>query len=149
MLTPDGIRAVIKAFKEETGRTMFGDFTVYPEYVSAELMVNGSNTKYDSYTYRAGQGVEKGIIKGALSGGERPVSLDDFNWDKVPALFEEAEKKLNVDDPKTRYLTVRQPNDVFDTPAGMAVYLSDAYNQSGYVEADINGKVTRVSPAAG
>ncbi|MGW6907477.1 serine/threonine-protein kinase [Streptomyces sp. NPDC054940] len=148
MLTPEGIRTAIKAFEEETGRDRFGDFSVYPDFVSAQLMVDGSDTKYDSYTYRPGQGVEKGIIKGTLSGGEQPVSLDDFNWDKVPALLEEARKKLNVPDPENRYLLVKQPNDVFDTPAGIAVYLSDEYNQSGYLEADTDGKVTRVSPAA-
>ncbi|MFE5891014.1 protein kinase [Streptomyces sp. NPDC056462] len=146
LLTPDGIREAIKAFKDETGRDRFGDFTVYPEYASAELMVDGSDTKYDSYTYRPGQGVEKGIISGTLSGGDQPVSLDDFNWDRVPALLEEAEKKLNVDKPESRYLLVRQPSDVFDTPAGIAVYLTDAY-QAGYLEADIKGKVTRVMPA--
>ncbi|MFF6783395.1 protein kinase [Streptomyces sp. NPDC012510] len=148
LLTPDGIRTAIKAFEEETGRDTFGDFTVYPEFVSAQLMVEGSDTKYDTYTYRPGQGVEKGIIKGTLAGGEQPVSLDDFDWDKVPALLKEAEKKLNVPDPENRYLLVRQPNDIFDTPAGMAVYLSDEYNQSGYLEADTDGKVTRLSPAA-
>ncbi|BBC39064.1 Serine/threonine protein kinase [Streptomyces graminofaciens] len=147
MLTPDGIRTAIKAFEEETGRDMFGDFTVYPDFVSAQLMVEGSDTKYDTYTYRPGQGVEKGIIKGTLAGGEQPISLDDFNWDKVPALLKEAEKKLNVADPESRYLVVRQPNDIFDTPAGIAVYLSDEYNQSGYLEADTDGKVTRVLPA--
>ncbi|MFF6979939.1 serine/threonine-protein kinase [Streptomyces sp. NPDC008343] len=146
LLTPDGIREAIKAFKEETGRDRFGDFTVYPEYASAELMVDGSDTKYDSYTYRPGQGVEKGIISGTLSGGDQPVSLDEFNWDRVPALFKEAEKKLNVDKPESRYLLVRQPSDVFDTPAGIAVYLTDAY-QAGYLEADTKGKVTRVMPA--
>ncbi|MEI5522781.1 serine/threonine-protein kinase [Streptomyces brasiliscabiei] len=149
MLTPDGIRTAIKAFEKETGRDMFGDFSVYPDFVSAQLMVEGSDTKYDTYTYRPGQGVEKGIIKGTLVGGEQPVSLDDFNWDKVPALLKEADKKLNVKDPENRYLLVRQPNDVFDTPAGMAVYLSDEYNQSGYLEADTDGKVTRVMPAEG
>ncbi|WP_371573483.1 protein kinase [Streptomyces sp. NBC_01314] len=148
MLTPDGIRTAIKAFEKETGRDMFGDFSVYPDYVSAQLMVEGSDTKYDTYSYRPGQGVEKGIIKGTLAGGEQPVSLDDFNWDKVPALLKEAEKKLNVAEPENRYLLVRQPNDIFDTPAGMAIYLSDEYNQSGYLEADTNGKVTRVYPAA-
>ena len=146
MLTPDGIRTAIKAFKGETGRDMFGDFSVYPEYVSAKLMVNGSQSKYDSYTYRPGEGVEKGIISGSLA-GTTPVSLDDFNWDRVPALLEEAERKLNVDDPNTRYLLLRQPSEVFDTPAGMAVYLSDEYGQSGYLQADTDGKVTRVSPA--
>ncbi len=149
MLTPDGIRTAIKAFEKETGRDRYGDFSVYPDYVSAQLMVEGSDTKYDTYTYRPGRGVEKGIIKGTLVGGEQPVSLDDFNWDKVPALLKEAEKKLNVPDPENRYLLVRQPNDIFHTPAGMAVYLSDEYNQSGYLETDTDGKVTRVYPAAG
>lgn len=147
MLTPDGIRTAIKAFKKETGRDTFGDFSVYPDFVSAQLMVEGSDKKYDSYTYRPGQGVEKGIIKGTLSGGEQPLSLDDFDWDKVPALLKEAEKKLNVPDPENRYLLVRQPNDIFDTPAGMAIYFSDEYSQSGYLEADPKGKVTRVYPA--
>ncbi|MFM9696033.1 serine/threonine-protein kinase [Streptomyces europaeiscabiei] len=147
MLTPDGIRTAIKAFEKETDRDMFGDFSVYPDYVSAQLMVEGSDTRYDTYTYRPGQGVEKGIIKGTLAGGEQPVSLDDFNWDKVPALLKEAAKKLNVADPENRYLLVRQPNDIFGTPAGIAVYLSDEYNRSGYLEADTDGKVTRVMPA--
>lgn len=149
MLSPDGIRTAIKAFKEETGRDSFGDFSVYPDFVSAQLMVKGSDKKYDSYTYRPGRGVEKGIIKGVLSGGEQPVDLDDFDWDKVPALLKEAEKKLNVPDPENRYLLVRQPNDIFGTPAGMAVYFSDEYSQSGYLEADPKGKVTRVYPADG
>ncbi|WP_328974974.1 serine/threonine-protein kinase [Streptomyces canus] len=147
LLTPSGIRTAIQALKQETGRDRFGDFTVYEDFASAELMVNGSNSKYDTYTYRPGQGVEKGIIKGTLSGGDQPFRLDGFNWDKVPTLLEEARKKLNVDHPNTRYVMVRQPNDVFDTPLGMAVYLSNEYSQSGYLEANTKGKVTRVMPA--
>lgn len=117
LLTPDGIRSAIKALKKETGRDRFGDFTVYEDFVSAEVMVKGSDNKYDTYTYRPGQGVEKGIIKGTLSGGDQPFGLDGFNWDKVPTLLEEARKKLNVDQPETRYVMVRQPNEVFDTPS--------------------------------
>ncbi|MFJ7073749.1 serine/threonine-protein kinase [Streptomyces sp. NPDC098781] len=147
LLTPDGIRTAIKALEKETGRDRFGDFTVYEDFVSAQVMVDGSDTKYDSYTYRPGRGVEQGIIKSSLAGGEQPVSLDGFNWDAVPALLAEADKKLNVDDPDTRYVMVRQPNDIFDTPAGLAVYLTDDYGQAGYLEADTRGKVTDVSPA--
>ncbi|WP_053847316.1 serine/threonine-protein kinase [Streptomyces sp. NRRL B-24085] len=147
LLTPDGIRTAVRALEKETGRDRFGDFTVYDDFVSAEVMVDGSDSKYDSYTYRVGRGVEKGIIKGTLSGGDRPFRLDDFDWDKVPALLAEARKKLNVDDPETRYVLVRQPNDTFDTPLGMAVYLSNEYSQSGYLDATPKGKVTRVMPA--
>ncbi|KOG42452.1 serine/threonine-protein kinase [Streptomyces resistomycificus] len=149
MLTPDGIRTAIKAFEKETGRNMFGDFSVYPEYVMARLMVNGSKTRYDSYTYRPGQGVQESGIAGSLSGGNKPVSLDGFDWDKVPALLDEANRKLKVDDPELRYLLLRSPNDVFDTPAGMAVYLTNKYNEAGYLEADPDGKVTRVMAADG
>nr|WSZ19771.1 serine/threonine protein kinase [Streptomyces canus] len=147
LLTPDGIRTAIKGLKQETGRDRFGDFSVYEDFVSAEVMVKGSDSKYDTYTYRPGQGVEKGLIKGTLSGGDQPFRLDGFNWDKVPTLLEEARKKLNVDHPNTRYVLVRQPNDVFDTPLAMAVYLSNEYSQSGYLEATTKGKVTRVMPA--
>ncbi|MGW1956901.1 serine/threonine-protein kinase [Streptomyces sp. NPDC001920] len=146
MLTPDRIRAAIEALKKETGRDRFGDFTVYDDYVSAEVMVKGSDTKHDSYTYRPGRGVEKGIISGTLSGGDQPVTLDEFDWDRVPALLEEAKKKVNVDKPNLRYVTVRLPDDLFGTAAGMSVYLTDEYS-TGFLETDTKGKVTRVVPA--
>ncbi|MFE9096042.1 serine/threonine-protein kinase [Streptomyces sp. NPDC007264] len=146
LLTPDGIRTAIKAFKKETGRDRFGDFTVYPEYVSASLMVKGSATEYDTYTYRPGTGVEKGIISSKLIGGDQPVSLDDFDWDKVPALLAEAEKKLKVDKIESRYLLVNQPNSIFNTPASMAVYLTNAHDSGGYLEADKHGRVTKTVP---
>lgn len=147
LLTPAGIRTAIAAIEKETGRSRFGDFTAYDDFVSVELMVKGSDSKYDTYTYRRGQGVEKGIIKGSLAGGNQPFGLGGFDWDRLPALFAQARKKLNVDDPNTRYVVVRPPNDVFDTPLGMGVYLSNEYSQSGYLDASPQGKVTRVMPA--
>ncbi|MFF5494082.1 serine/threonine-protein kinase [Streptomyces aquilus] len=146
MLTPANIRTAIKALEDESGRDTFGDFTVYDEYVSAKVMVKGSKTKYDSYTYRPGKGVEEGIIKGSLFGGDHPFTLDGIAWDKVPALLKEADNKLNVSDPNLRYVVVKAPNDLFDTPRGLAVYLSDDYG-SGYLAATPQGKVTDVYPA--
>ncbi|WP_432197319.1 serine/threonine-protein kinase [Streptomyces sp. bgisy027] len=149
VLTPAGIRAAIKALEKETGRNRYGDFSVYEGFVSAEVMVDGSNTKYDSYTYYPGRGVQKGIIKSTLSGGDQPFTLDKYNWDAVPALLAEADKKLNVKNPEMRYILVKSDNSVFDTPAHLAVYLSDEYGDSGYLEATPDGKVTDVTPAEG
>jgi hypothetical protein len=146
LLTPAGIRSVIKELEKETGRDRFGAFSVYEEYAIAQLMVKGSKTKYDTYTYRPGRGVEKGIIGGSIFNGDQPIGLDGFNWDSVPALLKEADRKLNVDHPENRYLVVNLPSDTFDTPAGMAVYLSDGYG-SGYLQADTQGRVTRAFPA--
>ncbi|WP_413760229.1 protein kinase domain-containing protein [Streptomyces sp. MMBL 11-3] len=147
LLTGDGIRTAIEALEKETGRDRYGRFSVYPEYVSAQVLVDGSRTSYDQYTYRVGRGVEKSIIKGQLSGGALPMNLDDFDWDEVPALFAEAGKKLNVDDPTNRYLLVVPADDIFGKPPYMAAYLGDEYNRSGYLQADPRGKVTKVMPA--
>ncbi|MFE1755003.1 serine/threonine-protein kinase [Streptomyces anandii] len=146
LLTPDGVRAAVKEIKAATGRDRACDFTVYPNYVSAEIMVKGSDTKYDSYTYRPGQGVQKGIISGALIGGERPFSLDAFDWDVLPSLLKRAQKDLNVKRPTMRYVLVRPADTTFSTPLGLAVYLADDH-VTGYLNADLKGKVTRVVPA--
>ncbi|MFD9096850.1 protein kinase [Streptomyces collinus] len=149
LLTPDGIRTVIRAFKKETGRDRYGSFTVYPGYILADLMVKGSDTAYDSYTYYVGRGVQKGISGGSLTSGKRPVKLDGFDWDKVPGLLSEAKRKLKVENVTSRYLVVNVPWDTFDEPAGMSVYLSNAYSQSGYIAATPKGKILRVLPYDG
>ncbi|CAL9332660.1 Serine_threonine-protein kinase PknD [Streptomyces sp. enrichment culture] len=146
LLTPDGIRTAVKEIKAATGTDRACDLTVYPGYVSAEIMVKGSDTKYDNYTYRPGEGVRKGIISSALIGGERPFSLDDFDWDVLPSLLKRAEKDLNVQRPTMRYVLVRPADDTFGTPLGLAVYLADEH-VTGYLDADLKGKVTRVMPA--
>ncbi|MFJ7334367.1 serine/threonine-protein kinase [Streptomyces sp. NPDC101110] len=146
LLTPDGIRTAVKEIKAATGTDRACDLTVYPGYVSAEIMVKGSDTKYDSYTYRPGEGVKKGIISSALIGGERPFSLDDFDWDVLPPLLKRAEKDLNVKRPTMRYVLVRPADDTFGTPLGLAVYLADEH-VTGYLDSDLKGKVTRVMPA--
>ena len=151
MLTPSGIRTAIKAFKEKTGSDRFNDFSVYPGYVIAEVMVKGSQTRYVSYTYRSGTGFDEGSDnKGTVIDGDKPVKLDDFNWDAVPALLKRANKDLKVKDPTSRYLLLRLPStNGGDTPAGMAIYLSDDYGSDGFLEADTQGTVTRVEPADG
>ncbi|MFF4276696.1 protein kinase [Streptomyces sp. NPDC001536] len=146
MLTPANIRIAIRELEKESGRKRFGSFSVYDDYVLAQVMVDGSDTAYESYDYRPGTGAEKGIIDGKLMSGYKPFAAEDFNWDRIPALLEEAEKKLNVKDVETRYVLVRQPN-VFNPSFGLSVYLSDKYSRSGYLETDTKGKVTDVHPA--
>ncbi|MFJ6894274.1 serine/threonine-protein kinase [Streptomyces hokutonensis] len=151
MLTPAGIRTAIKAFKEKTGSDRFADLSVYPGYVIAEVMVKGSQTKYTGYTYRSGTGFDEAFDdKGTVTDGDTPVKLDDFNWDAVPALLKRANKDLKVKDPTSRYLLLRLPStNGGDTPAGMAIYLSDDYGSGGFLEANTQGTVTRVEPADG
>jgi serine/threonine protein kinase len=149
LLTPAGIRTAVTDIKAKTGTNRVRSLTVYPEHVSADVMVDGDDRRYESWIYRVGKGAEKGIISGTLSSGDRPFSLDDFDWDVVPALLERAREDLNVKDPTTRYLVAREPSTTLGTPLGLGVYLSDEYGASGYLDADLKGKVTRVYPYDG
>ncbi|MFD8820652.1 serine/threonine protein kinase, partial [Streptomyces sp. NPDC059627] len=149
LLTPQGIRTAAAAFEKQTGRDRFGKLAVYPDYVIAWVMVKGSDTAYDMYTYRPGQGVQKDIIEGALPGNETPVRLDGFDWDKVPSLLAQARQQLKVPHPTSRYLLVDLPGNAFGDPAGMSVYLGNEHGQSGYLQTDAKGKVVRVMPYDG
>ncbi|MHB9863952.1 serine/threonine-protein kinase [Streptomyces sp. YIM S03343] len=146
LLTPEGIRTALRAIEKETGRDLFSDFTVYEDHVSAEVMVKGSKRAYDSYTYRRDRGVEKGIISGTVMHGDTPSKIDNYNWDAVPALLSRARKELKVPDPSMTYVMIRNANSVFDDKAGIAVYLTNEYTQTGYLEADTRGKVTDLMP---
>ncbi|GGX84825.1 serine/threonine-protein kinase [Streptomyces fructofermentans] len=149
LLTPDGVRTAIRALEKESGGDRFGRFVVYPDYVMAHVMVEGSETKYDSYTYRVGRGVEKGLGKGTLVGDDRPMRLDDYDWDVLPALLAEAGRRLKVAKVENRYLMALPRSTAFDLPAGISVYLSDEYGGGGYLRADTRGKVNTVVPAEG
>jgi Protein kinase domain len=146
LLTPDGIRTAIEAIEKETGRDRFADFTVYAEHASASVVVKGSKRAYDTYTYRPGNGVEKGIISGSARDALTPSRIHDYNWDAVPALLRRARKELDVSDPSLTYVTIRNPDSVFHEKAGIAVYLTNKYSQAGYLEADTRGRVTRLMP---
>ncbi|MEU8791413.1 serine/threonine-protein kinase [Streptomyces sp. NPDC048643] len=146
LLTPARIRTAVSAIEAATGTDRACDLTIYADYVSADIMVKGSDTKYDSYIYRPGRGVEKGIISSAIFGGKRPFSLGAFDWDVIPALLKRAQKDLNVSRPTMRYVVVNPADDTFGTPLGLAVYRVDDH-VTGYLTADLKGRVTRVMPA--
>ncbi|MFD5712244.1 serine/threonine-protein kinase [Streptomyces pharetrae] len=146
LLTPDGIRTAVAALRAETGTDRMCRLVIYPEHISADVMVDGSNTRYESWTYRPGEGATKGIIEGTTSPTQSPFRAGAFDWDAVPALFERAVKELNVMDITSRYLVVSGADPTFGDPMGMSAYLSNGYRHSGYLAADHRGKVTRVMP---
>jgi serine/threonine protein kinase len=149
LLTPDGIRVAVKALKKATGTDRVCDFTVYPDHVSASVMVDGSRTKYDNWTYFSDRGAEKGIISGTVTSMQSPFDIDSLDWDVVPDLLAKARRTLKVTDPTSRYLVVKAPDPTFHTALGMMMYLSNDYHESGYVETDAKGTVRRTMPFDG
>ncbi|MFD7546021.1 protein kinase [Streptomyces sp. NPDC059816] len=146
LLTPDGIRFALARLREETGSDRVGALTVYPEHVSATVLLKGSDRKFDRYLYRVDTGVMKLPASGTLPGSDRPVSLRQFDWDVVPGLLKRAEKDLKVAEPTSRYLIVNPPSTAFGTPTNLSVYFADEYG-GGYLKADVKGKVISVHPS--
>ncbi|MFD5555491.1 serine/threonine-protein kinase [Streptomyces sp. NPDC127068] len=146
LLTPDGIRFALAQLREETGSDRVGGLTVYPEHVSATVLLKGSDRKFDRYLYRVDTGPMKLPASGTLPSSDRPLSLRQFDWDVVPALLKRAEKDLKVAEPTSRYLVVNPPSTAFGTPTSLSVYFADEYG-GGYLKADVKGKVISVHPS--
>ncbi|WP_327377755.1 protein kinase [Streptomyces sp. NBC_01216] len=140
LLTAEGVKDAVAKLKPVMGGTKVTRFVVYPEYVIAEALVEGSTKRYDSFSYRGGDVAVREGSGGTVMTGTVPADLAEFDWDALPELLERAEKELGVENPTSRYLVVNPPSTVFKTGAGMSVYLSDDYG-SGYLKADPKGKV--------
>nr|WP_265736646.1 serine/threonine-protein kinase [Wenjunlia vitaminophila] len=143
LLTADGIRTAIDKLEPVMGGTEVTGFVVYPDYVVAEALVKGSTNRYDRFSYRGGDVAIRDGAGGTVITGTVPVDLDTYDWDAVPALLRRADRDLGVAEPTHRYLVVDPPSTVFNTEAGLSIYLSDDY-ASSYLEADRQGKVTDV-----
>jgi hypothetical protein len=140
--TPAGMRAMIAKVKAAVGGSKVVRMTVYPTYASVEAPIKGDPELYDRYDYRDGEVTRSGI------GGKvnKPtVDLDKYNWDALPALLKTATKELGVPKPTSRYVIV-DPDYAFASPRQvLLVYVSDGY-RSGYLAANLAGKVVRKYP---
>ncbi|GLF97925.1 serine/threonine-protein kinase [Streptomyces yaizuensis] len=147
LLSPAGIRLAIREVTAKAGTDLVADFSVYPEYANVQTIVKGSTNRYDSYTYRIGQGVsENEMMSGTMMSMHKAVRLSEYDWDALPGLMRRAEKELKVENPTSRYLSVDNPNTLLGSGPGLSLYLSDKYG-SGYLKADPQGKVTDIYPA--
>ncbi|QLY34859.1 serine/threonine protein kinase [Nocardia huaxiensis] len=142
LLTADGIRQAITALEKACGGKEFTEATFYPEYANASVPVTGSTKKYDSYTYRNGVATRQG------PGGTRTetgtVRLGDIDWSILPGLLKAADDKLNVPNPTMRYVIVDSAWTFNDDKPTIRVYLSDAYNSTGYLAANLDGTIVSV-----
>lgn len=145
LLTPAGVRAMIGRLKPVIGGTKVYRTTIYPTYASITAPVKGEKGVFDTFSYR------DRVAKRDGAGGpttNTAIDLAKFDWDRLPALIRTAEKTLGVKKPTTRYLIVDSDATFSGTSQALWVYVSDEYRRSGYLVADVNGKVVRRTPAS-
>ncbi|MFD3440394.1 serine/threonine-protein kinase [Streptomyces sp. NPDC058685] len=139
LLTPAGVREVIKALETTAHTTKFFELVVYEEYAIAQVPVKGSRKKYDRYEYRDGRASKQGPGGTVIGTDEGPVDVSKVSWDKLPTLITRADRELGISEPTMRYVIVRGP--VFEDVPTVNVYLTDDYSSSGYLAADFKGTV--------
>ncbi|MFG1704753.1 protein kinase [Nonomuraea sp. M3C6] len=143
LLTPAGMRYMITKLKPVIGGSKVVRLVVYPTYASAEAPLKKDPEIYDRYDYRDGAASRSGMGGKVIT---PVVDLNRYNWDALPALIKKANKDLGVPKPTTRYVIV-DPDYAFATPRQvLLVYVSDGY-RSGYLVANLQGKVVRTYPA--
>ncbi|MGW4160968.1 serine/threonine-protein kinase [Streptomyces sp. NPDC004788] len=149
LLTPANVRAVIAEFRRASGTTTIKDLTVYEDYALANIPTRPGAKTYDAYEYRAGVARKTGP-GGTISADEadeQPFDVSTLPWDSLPALMKRAERELKVDDPTMRYVVVDRWTFNDDRPT-LRFYLSNDYQASGYLAADVSGKVVSTLPAS-
>jgi hypothetical protein len=137
--TPAGLRQLIDGVRTQLGTTLVADLTVYPDYASIDVPVAGAPARAQSYYYKGG-------FDGPSSAGHRNpdnplVDLAAIDVDKILGLLVGAGTSLNVENPTTHYLLVR------DTGTGPEVAIYATNNdtgQSGYLEAKPDGTIIGV-----
>jgi hypothetical protein len=138
LLTPAGMKAMIAKVKKEIGGSKIVSMTVYPTYASISAPTKADKEVYDMYSYR------DGAVAFTSNGGtvDRPlVDLDKYDWNALPGLIKTANKDLGVPKPTMRYVIV-DPDTTSGTPV-LRVYVSDDHNRTGYLVANLQGKVVR------
>lgn len=139
LIDPAGIRTAVEALKQQTGSTAFVDMKVYDEYVLASIPTAPGAKTVDSWQYRNGAAKRTGP-SGTVKAGEPLMDMAALDWDRLPALMDEAKKELAVEIPSSRYLIV---SPWMGAPA-VRPYINDPYGQGGYVLAGTDFKIQKV-----
>jgi hypothetical protein len=144
LLTPAGVRSVIKALRPYMPGTKVSQLVVYPGYANAEAPTKADQGLYNSLFYRAGSVTS--MAGGTYLSDTTLVDLDAYHWNVLPALLKTAQQTLRVPHPTIRYLIVSAG--FFDKAPTIRVYLADAYG-GGYLEASATGEVQHTYPRGG
>ncbi|MFI8419783.1 protein kinase [Streptomyces sp. NPDC085479] len=141
LLTPDGVRTALAAFREATGVTTIKQMFVYDEYAIAEIPTEQGAKTYDRYQFRDGKVSRQGV-GGTISASDadaQPFDPSVLPWDDLPALMRRADRELKVDPPRSRHLIAERWTFNEDRPT-LLVYRTNEYSAVGYLAVDTEGK---------
>jgi hypothetical protein len=145
-LTAAGIRAFLQAYQERFGTTEVVDLTMYGDYVVVQVPIAGK-ARHEGWLYRSGKGWTSFGGVSANFPGARPVDTTRLAIRALVGNIETARTTLNVEDPTTTYVIVRQytPGDVVPS---VDIHVANDFSESGYLATTLDGKIDRAYPYA-
>ena len=142
LLTPAGVRAVIKQILALSGGSRVVAMTVYDDHARFDVVKKDDPGVYDTYEFMDGK-AKFWTTGSTLDQGEPALDPYSVNWDALPALLKDANSSLNVKNPTDHYVVLE--SDIIDHTVSLKVYVSDTY-RDGYLSADLKGKVIKRYP---
>ncbi|HVK25821.1 MAG TPA: serine/threonine protein kinase, partial [Actinokineospora sp.] len=139
LITPAGARKAVAALTEVMGGTKVSDLVLYQKFAIATAPTAAVKNGFDDFEYR--NGVAKRTGPDGVDADQTVLDLTKVNWDALTALWERANKELNVPKPTMRYVIL--DTDLIDGTPSMRLYLTDDYG-AAYLAATLDGKVTKV-----
>ncbi|MCE5291654.1 MAG: DUF1707 domain-containing protein [Nocardiaceae bacterium] len=137
LMTADGLHKLIENAKDRFGDTTFDEVVIYPEYAIFTRSVPNEPNRATRYTWRGG--FDEGSPMPRIS-QDAPVDLAQLNVDAAVGLMSGAPQSLNVRDVTSRYFIIG------GSFGPLRVYVSNAYSETGYLSAGLDGTVQSVYP---
>ncbi len=143
-LTAAGIRAFLQAYQQRFGTTDVVDLTMYGDYVVVQVPVAGK-ARHEGWLYRNGSSWTSFGGVAANFPGARPVDTTRLAIRALVGNIDTARTTLNVEDPSTTYVIVRQytPGDAVPS---VDIHVANDFDESGYLATTLDGKVERAYP---
>lgn len=141
-LTAPGIRGFLQTYHKRFGTSHVVDLTLYGKYAVVNVPVPGK-ARQEGWLYRQDKWTSFGGVRAVLPGA-RVVNLDRLDIAALVRNIRRARRKLNVEKPDS-YVIVRFTPPADDAPK-VYVYVSNQFNENGYLATGLDGRVERVFP---
>lgn len=142
--TDKGFDALVAALKEERGSTLVRRAVIYPEYASVATPYKPDDPADERQLDYYWDGDLDEPSK--TTGDEESFDLASVDSAVLDRLCPEVKKM--VEDPTNCYLIIEKPDPEDETPAWISAYASNEFNQSAYIEYDLNGTQVEVHPVS-
>jgi hypothetical protein len=134
VLSARGYTDLLDALRERTGSTESFSAVLYPTYAVVELPVDGTSQRSDRF-YWDGRDLESQNSLGTST--EERYDLEEIDPAVMVALLDKV--RARVEAPTTWYAVISAPG---DDRAVLTVYATNAYSESAYLQATVDGTIT-------